>query len=98
MADSTGRTRLTVRAQPGAANNAIVGWDSDGALRIRLTAPPIDGRANQALIAFLADRLGIRKSAISLIRGDTARLKTVEVADLDLDAIRQRLSAPGGRA
>ncbi len=52
----------------------------DGALRVRLAAPPVDGKANAALLAWLADELGCPRRDLSLLRGDTARRKWVEIA------------------
>jgi uncharacterized protein (TIGR00251 family) len=69
---------LKVHLHPGARRNAITGTH-DGALKIALPAPPIDGKANEALIAFLADRLRIPKSSITIISGHTRRQKTIEI-------------------
>jgi len=69
---------LKVRLHPGARKNAITGTH-DGALKISLTAPPVDGKANEALIAFLADELRIPKSSITLTSGQTSRQKTLEI-------------------
>jgi uncharacterized protein (TIGR00251 family) len=69
---------LKVRLHPGARKNAITGT-LDGALKIALTAPPVDGKANEALIAFLADQLRIPKSSITLTSGQTSRQKTLEI-------------------
>lgn len=69
---------LAVRAQPGAKKTAIVGVYGEGdaaQLKIAVQAPPIEGRANQALIAFLANHFGIPKSAVELISGDLSRSK-----------------------
>jgi uncharacterized protein YggU (UPF0235/DUF167 family) len=57
-----------------------------------LTTPPIDGAANEALVALLADRLHIPKRAIQIVRGATSRQKTVEIDGLTLDELRSRLS------
>jgi uncharacterized protein (TIGR00251 family) len=69
---------LKVRLHPGARRNAITGTH-DGALKISLTAPPVDGKANESLIAFLADLLHVPKSSISLTSGQTSRQKTLEI-------------------
>jgi len=69
---------LTVRVQPGARADAVMGV-ADGVLRIRLTAPALEGRANEALCEFLAGRLGTAKSRVQVIRGETSRLKQVRV-------------------
>jgi len=83
--------RIAVRVQPGAARNEVAGWEADGTLRVRLTAPPVEGRANRALVEFLAEALGLRRAAISLIRGASSRHKLVEVEGLEATEIRQRL-------
>ena len=59
----------------------MVGWNDEGALRVRVKAPPVDGAANAALIQLLAKRLGVAKSAITLITGATARNKIIEVEE-----------------
>lgn len=76
-ATATGVT-LAVRAQPGAKKTAITGIYGEGPtaqLKIAVQSPPIEGRANQALIAFLADLFSIPKSAVELVSGDFARSK-----------------------
>ena len=72
---------LNVRIHPGARKNAIHGLH-DGALKISLTTPPVDGRANEALIAFLSDQLRIPKARITLLTGATSRSKTLRIATL----------------
>jgi uncharacterized protein (TIGR00251 family) len=70
---------LSVRVHPGARRNAILGVHAE-ALKISLTTPPVDGRANEALIAFLAEALQLPKSRISLLAGATSRTKVLRVA------------------
>lgn len=69
---------LTLHVQPGAKKTEVAGLHGD-ALKIRLAAPPVDGKANAALIGFVADRLGLPKSAVSLKSGQTSRRKVLEV-------------------
>ena len=85
-------TRVFVRLTPKGAADRIDGWDTDDKgrkfLKVRVRAAPIEGRANAALIAFLARTLGVPKSRLSLVAGDTARLKQVEIdglSEIDLD-------------
>jgi len=66
---------------PGARRNAITGVH-DGALKVSLTTPPTDGRANQALIAFIAEQLGIPRTRVTLLTGATSRSKTLHLAGL----------------
>jgi len=72
--------RLTVRVIPRSSRNAIE-WEQ-GILKARLTAPPVDGAANDALIALLAEHLHLPKSSISIVHGATSRQKVVEIARL----------------
>ena len=83
------RALLTVHVQPAAKTTEIVGLHGD-ALKIRLAAPPVDGKANATLIAFIADRLGIAKSAITVKIGQTSRRKTIAIEAPPAD-IEQRL-------
>ena len=73
-----GKITLTLHIQPGAKKTEITGIYGD-ALKIRLPAPPVDGKANAALIEFVADRLGLAKSAVNLKSGQTSRRKVLEV-------------------
>lgn len=77
---------LTVRLTPRAGADRIEGWAMDAAgrpvLKVRVAAPPVDGAANAALIALLAKALKRPKSAISLLTGDTARIKRLEIDGL----------------
>ena len=75
---STGETIIAVRAQPGARRDEIVGL-RDGVLVARVSAPALEGRANQALCRLIARGLGIRRSQVSILRGERARDKLVRV-------------------
>ena len=79
---------LTLHIQPGAKKTELAGLYGD-ALKIRLAAPPVDGQANTALIAFLSERLGIAKSAIHLKSGLSSRRKLVEVHEPPADALNR---------
>ena len=70
--------KLTIRVTPNASKTEIVGRDG-GVLRIRLAAPPVDGKANEALIAFLADEYDVAKSSIRVVSGSTSKTKIVEL-------------------
>lgn len=83
---------LRVRVQPGAARDEVLGWRED-ALRVRVAAPPHDGRANQAVTRLLAAALGVAPSAVELVRGAAARDKLFRVRSLDAAAVRARLGA-----
>jgi uncharacterized protein (TIGR00251 family) len=72
------RVSFTVRVTPRASANAI-GGERDGALLVRVTAPPIDGKANEAVIALLARALGTPRAGVLIVRGGSARSKRVSV-------------------
>lgn len=72
---------LNLHIQPGAKQTEVVGLHGD-ALKIRLAAPPVDGKANDALVAFLAKKLGAGRTAIEVISGQTSRPKRVRVAGI----------------
>jgi hypothetical protein len=72
---------VRVRLQPRAARNEIAG-ERDGALVVRLTAPPVENRANEALCRLLADELGIARTRVSILRGARSRDKVVQVEGL----------------
>ena len=74
--------RLTVRVIPRSSRNAIAWEREQGVLKARLTAPPVDGAANEALIALLAERLGLSKHSISIVRGAASRQKIVEITGM----------------
>jgi uncharacterized protein (TIGR00251 family) len=92
-ADAGGVT-LRLHIQPGARKTEVVGLHGE-ALKIRLAAPPVDGKANACLLAFLADRLDVAKSAVSLASGDSSRAKRVRVAGIDAAKARELLGLPG---
>lgn len=81
---------LALYVQPGAKRTELAGRHGE-ALKIRLAAPPVDGRANACLIAFIAQTLGIAKSRIELVRGAASRAKRLRVANVDAALVRERL-------
>jgi len=94
-ATSAGVT-LAVRAQPGAKKNAITGIYGEGPaaqLKIAVHAPPLEGRANQALIAFLAETFAVPKNAVELLNGELSRSKVFLLRGLNLEKARAALSA-----
>jgi uncharacterized protein (TIGR00251 family) len=80
---------ITIRVIPRSSRNTLA-WDQ-GTLKARLTAPPVDGAANTALINLLIERLSVPRRTISIVRGETSRTKTVEIADLTLEELESRL-------
>jgi len=83
---------LECHIQPGATRGRILG-DYDGKLKIAVAAPPVDGKANQALIAFLSKELGVAKSRIKLVRGESSRSKRLVIGGLSPDELRHMLEA-----
>lgn len=81
---------LAIKASPNAPRNEVVGWLGD-ALKVKLHAPPVDGKANAELCAFLAETLGLPRRAVSLATGDTSRQKLVRITGLTLDETRRLL-------
>lgn len=75
---------LSLHIQPGAKRTEVAGVHGE-ALKVRLNAPPVDGKANDALIAFLAERLGVPKARVVLEAGQTSRSKRVRVVDVTAD-------------
>ena len=89
---------FTLRVQPRARRDAIVGMHGD-ALKVALTAAPVDGAANAALLELLADALDVPVRALRLLHGERSRNKTVHVSGLDAAELRARLAtlaAAGG--
>jgi len=80
---------ITIRVIPRSSRNTLE-WDQ-GILKARLTAPPVDGAANTALINLLIERLSVPRRTISIVRGETSRTKTVEIAALTLEELESRL-------
>jgi len=82
---------LAVRITPRASKNEISEILSDGTVKIRLTAPPVEGKANLALVDFLSDVLGVPPSRIEIVAGATGRDKLISVLDMDADSMHQRI-------
>jgi len=92
QADAT--AMLSVRIQPRASRNGIV-LREGGGLKIRLTAPPVDGAANEALIRFLADTLSVPRSQVEIVTGHTSRDKIVRVAGIGQEEAEEVLNQAG---
>ncbi|HAL61020.1 MAG TPA: YggU family protein [Chloroflexi bacterium] len=87
--EKDGSLTFPVRVVPRAKKNEIVGVEG-GALRVRITAPPIRGKANEALVEFLAQALGVRKRQVEIVRGQRVRNKTIRVRGLSEKEARKR--------
>jgi uncharacterized protein (TIGR00251 family) len=83
-------TDVAVRLQPRARRDEVVG-ERAGAIVIRVTAPPVDGKANAALCAFVARAAGVPPSRVSVVRGHTSRDKVVRVDGVDEEILKQAL-------
>jgi uncharacterized protein (TIGR00251 family) len=83
--------RLTMHVRPGASRTELTGPHGD-AIGVCLAAPPVDGKANQMLIKFLAECLDVPRRAVSLVAGANSRRKIVEVRGIDIQTARSRTS------
>ncbi len=82
-----GAVTFAVRVQPRAKRDRIVGVH-DGALKIALTAPPVEGAANEALVKLVAGALGVSRRDVTILHGDSSRQKSLRVAGTTADAVR----------
>ncbi|MDF1815922.1 MAG: DUF167 domain-containing protein [Verrucomicrobiales bacterium] len=85
-------SRLSVKVMPNAKQTRFVEWMDGGVLRIRLAAPPVDGKANKVLIDFLAKSFGLRKSQIKIVKGEKSREKTIDVSGIEDDELLQMVN------
>jgi uncharacterized protein (TIGR00251 family) len=89
--DTAGGAMFAVKVHPRAKKNAITGEVGD-ALKIALTAPPVEGRANEACIEFFANLLDVPRSSVTIAAGQNSRNKVIRVAGLSAEQVRQRLA------
>ena len=87
---------LAVRVTPRASRNEIVELLDDGTVKVRIAAPPSDHEANETLIEFLADVLGVPKSRLDIVAGVTGRDKLIAVVEMDAETAHQRILAHVG--
>lgn len=83
---------ISLRVIPRSGRNTLE-WDGDG-LKVHLTASPVDGAANKALIALLADQLSVPKRMLSIVRGATSRQKVVEIENFTPETLERRFPRP----
>jgi uncharacterized protein (TIGR00251 family) len=81
---------VSVRVQPGAKKDAVLG-PHGGAVKIALSAPPVDGKANEALIAFVADKVGLPRARVSLVSGTANRSKVLRITGRSAAEVRAAL-------
>jgi uncharacterized protein len=81
---------LAIKAIPNAPRSEVMGWLGE-ALKVKVHAPPLEGRANEVLCEFLADELELPRRAVTVLRGDTSRQKVIRIDGLDLATVKARL-------
>lgn len=91
--ESAAGVSIAVRLQPKAKKNAVVG-EMEGALKLAVTAPPIDGRANEACIRFIAELLNVARSSVTIAAGASSRNKVIRIEGLTAEQVRSRLRVP----
>ncbi|HMG86346.1 MAG TPA: DUF167 domain-containing protein [Terracidiphilus sp.] len=95
LREVAGGVTLAVRAQPGAKKTAIVGVYGAGdtaQLKIAVQAPPVEGRANEALVAFLAEKFGVPKRSVKLVSGELSRSKVFLLTGVTIQQARSKLA------
>jgi uncharacterized protein len=92
LKESANGVTFAIKVHPRARKNAITGTVGD-ALKLALTAPPVDGKANQAVIEFFADLFAITRSSVTIASGETSRTKVIRVSGISADHVRQRLTS-----
>jgi len=89
--DTAAGATFSVKVQPRAKKNAIIGAVGD-AMKLALTAPPVEGRANEACIEFFANLLDVPRSSVTIASGETSRNKVIRVTGLTVDELRRRIA------
>lgn len=84
---------LAVRVTPRASRNEVTEIHSDGTVKVRLTANPVEEEANKMLISFMAEVLGVAPSKIDIVAGQSGRDKLISILDIDNDEVHRRLLA-----
>ncbi len=82
---------FAVKVLPRASRDAFAGVEGDS-VKVRLNAPPVEGRANDALVKFLARELGVRKTDVEILRGETARHKLVRVRGVSVEKLKEEIN------
>lgn len=93
MHDGKAGAALAIRVTPRTSKNEISEILNDGTVKIRLTAPPVEGKANEALVEFLSKILGVSKSRIEIVAGQTGRDKLVTITDMDAASVHEKIIA-----
>ncbi len=87
------RTLLEIRVLPGSKRDAVDGELADGRVKVRLRARAVEGAANDSLVEFIAEKLGLARRSVTILRGHRSRQKTLELEGLDSYEARSRLLA-----
>lgn len=90
MKAGPGSCTIAIKAIPNAPRSEVIGWLGD-ALKVKVHAPPVEGRANEVLCDFLADELDLPRRAVTVLRGDTSRQKVLRFDGLTLAELRAKL-------
>ena len=90
MADTTEKARISIRVTPRASASKVAGI-KEGKLLVRVTAPPAEGKANKAVCEVIANEVGVPKSRVAVIRGDTSRDKLVEISGISQTSAEAKL-------
>jgi len=83
-------TLLKIRLTPRGSKNEVLGWEGD-TLRVKVTAPPVEGAANKAVVELIAEKLGVRRGQVSIVAGEKSREKVISISDVSQDDIQNRL-------
>lgn len=87
------QTKLILHVAPNAPRNELLGF-AEGILRVRVAAPPVRGKANRELVAFLSRQLAVSRDRLAITRGQTGRYKTIVITGLSRQQVLERLSPP----
>lgn len=90
LSESRGVVRLAIHAQPGAKRNAVVGLH-DGALKLAVSAPPVEGKANDAITSFIAESIKLPARNVTVLSGQTSRRKVLSLEGITLADARTRI-------
>jgi uncharacterized protein (TIGR00251 family) len=90
MAEESGAVMFTVRVIPRSSRSEIAG-EHDGAIKVKLTSPPVDGAANAELIKLFAKKLGVARSAVEIVSGETSKTKRLKVTGVTAEQFRNAI-------
>jgi uncharacterized protein (TIGR00251 family) len=91
MAEESGAVMFTVRVIPRSSRSEIAG-EHDGAIKVKLTSPPVDGAANAELIKLFAKKLGVARSAVEIVSGETSKTKRLKVTGVTAEQFRNAIA------